>query len=1699
MPSQPAADARSSTAAADAAAASAAAAGGGVKFKEPSCKAKEEPSFKAKETATAGPGAAFSSGSVLGTVTGNAVAEMFIGHVQRAADTDIGERMLCMLDSTDSKEVQQPSINAKNQAKASFGGKLAGTGAPKGSAASSRPGGSKGGAYSDRKGSPSDKTRPNGSPARQTAAEKKAAADAATIVHEPTEPDKCLVTGDGLRTGMAKQLSTFTIVARTKDGNKRTTGGDLFLISVRGASTVKPRLADHGDGVYTCEYRPSVSGLYYISISLAGTQLPESPYSVQVLAPCADPDKCVVHGDGLRKVTAREPSSFQVDFKDALTQITHAEELDVFVLPRAEGPAEPQGPTEEELAEMARLQKLAEEQEAARLAAEAYAQAEAEAAAAAAAAAEAARIRRRKMEEKKKQAWSSRPGSKPGNPPKPAAAPAGAPAAAAPTPAPAPASAPAVEPPLGSAAPATPAPPPELPQAPTATPMPPAKATAAATPPPPATPGSAPPKAAAAAEEMVSAVALAAPLTTPEPASDAPRPRRASEAASQRSSEVPSSSARDRPSARGQPASREQRAMDRLAHEFQLAPDSRREFRVAQTSPTEVMELKSYFRDANEQGEANAAAVSAYVAEDPTSKSPVRGRRAGAGTGTGTGGLSRSPKGVPSEVRRRPRDLASWSGRREVDGSLSPTSRREAVQEHRLGEILNAVMKVPASATPAEAAAAASAASPRSPKGTAGAQEAAPSKRSTTTLAAMHPKLDGAERQRQLRLWNKQLADEQSRIKAEAHAKRMLGQRSDQGDEEAMAAIRAAAAGPSFASEIATEGGVSPRSRPHGFAYGGLFPGTIHAHGKLVESHQVSFAVGRAGCYYLHVALRSSGLPLPGSPFELKVFPGHAHALSTRLPTDALPLRTVVGETGSLILHAADRVGNLCAAGGDPLGAVEPTHHVECTTKDLADGRYQISWNAKVSGSYHLHITVGGSLIYGSPVDLTMLPANPDVGMCACTGTGLQRALAGRFAYLRVKSRDRYSNPTLPGLSMKFGLCAIPAVTVTNEPVAAVAAVEGAPAGAPAAEDAEKKATVTGAAKPKYTDEEIYGVTKAAAAAALAEFERQLEELKASQQFQRQQAAEEASAAAPAADSAGAPADAKKTGATKKEEKKDEKKEEATPVASRKSTAGKKGGKGGKDGDPKESADEAKAKAAAEKTEAEAAAAKATAEANAANARLQQPPTEAKAATVPSMDFDGVWRPGGEYEIRYMWKEAGYFDLHIWCDVNGDGERQRLPGSPFRVYVSAAQPSASGSTIGNTDKAKYGAGEKIDLNPQLRDQFGNPCAIVDRKRTAEAQQSTAAYIMKEMLSQHGAVAKQAILKVADDIAGFSRETLLQGGFSSDDAAQGRRVPGSPELFSRRKGGDALSRRMGTSADMFSSSKDAAVPELTAWLTHPKGTSPLVLKTTSSLGRYEVQNHLLTLKGNYDAHFALNGVPLMGSPVSFQVHAAAPSGKHSYIVAPDVPALVKLPYELTLHAVDKYGNKLTTGGAKVEVKVLGASAPCTVVDHKDGTYSLHFTVNTTGSFHVEVRIDGLKVRGVPTATNFKDTDKEKSVDHGGLTRPKDIRARKHREKASDPNAADPNAPGLSGIDGIDSAGIEPQANTASPVKGKKKPPSASNSPPLSEAPLLDEDVAMDNAGIDDEDAAADSAPKGRASKVGAGSKKAAAGKLGTSLG
>lgn len=164
---------------------------------------------------------------------------------------------------------------------------------------------------------------------------------------------------------------------------------------------------------------------------------------------------------------------------------------------------------------------------------------------------------------------------------------------------------------------------------------------------------------------------------------------------------------------------------------------------------------------------------------------------------------------------------------------------------------------------------------------------------------------------------------------------------------------------------------------PASFAYGGVFPGTLHSHGQLHTVHRVSYSIGVAGQYLLHVRLRKQAVALPGSPFMLKVEAGRAHALSSRLPPE--PLISEVGTKCVVIVSTADCMGNPRHIGGDLDNFILESNSnlCKCVIEDLGDGSYKLSWTSDVPGKYKVHVKINQEDIVNSPTQITFQSTIP--------------------------------------------------------------------------------------------------------------------------------------------------------------------------------------------------------------------------------------------------------------------------------------------------------------------------------------------------------------------------------------------------------------------------------------------------------------------------------------------------------------------------------------------------------------------------------------------------------------------------------------------------------------------------------------------------------------------------------------------------
>ena len=83
----------------------------------------------------------------------------------------------------------------------------------------------------------------------------------------------------------ARQLVSFTILARDAFDAPLSSGGDPFVVCVRGPSQVHARVDDTGDGRYAVEFKLSTSGTYSVCVSLHGVKVAGSPIALLVQRP----------------------------------------------------------------------------------------------------------------------------------------------------------------------------------------------------------------------------------------------------------------------------------------------------------------------------------------------------------------------------------------------------------------------------------------------------------------------------------------------------------------------------------------------------------------------------------------------------------------------------------------------------------------------------------------------------------------------------------------------------------------------------------------------------------------------------------------------------------------------------------------------------------------------------------------------------------------------------------------------------------------------------------------------------------------------------------------------------------------------------------------------------------------------------------------------------------------------------------------------------------------------------------------------------------------------------------------------------------------------------------------------------------------------------------------------------------------------
>ena len=718
----------------------------------------------------------------------------------------------------------------------------------------------------------------------------------------------CKASGKGLDTAIARQAAIFTIEAFNSSGTRMSSGGDLFRVDVRGSSVVRARVTDNEDGTYTCKYVPSTSGSYTISITLAGVSLAGSPFAVSCLMPRPDCTKCILKGEALSSAVAREPTSFEVSFLDAVGNFTHAEELDVSV--------EHLSDDDDGMDPLERMRQQAK-------------QTFEDVAVPTAATTDVA-------EEPPEPEEPARDGEEP-------------PAKQMP------------DPPKGSESAGVLASKPirRLVRGPK-------------------------PLIVREGCELDSAIVgqiLVGKLVDVVEARETPDGLR-TRILLQEIEEQPFD---DLSLMASYPGASPRNISPRVASARTFARPFADPFHVCSSliesasmpalSTAEQL-MKESFRPSKA---AKGAAAQADFDVDPylsTSPQGSAGNPYGWLIGASCGGAGSSGSGSPGRSSIANGDSSA------LGSSSSP----------KTGLTYGWVTAIQASGQ--------------------------------VLLGKPYMRLEAGERQQHMSLW-------QRRKMTESIAKAALSSKFHEKDAQKKAEITV---GPSFASEL--------ESDPQGvaFAFGGCDPGTLHAKGQVIKQHTVRYSIGLAGRYRLHVGLRQQGVALPGSPFLVEVTAGGAHAPSTRIP-DNVDLVGPVGQSFvreggegevagcSFVLHAADKMGNLCKTGGTALevkGKGEKGEALNIDVIDNQDGSYVVEFCSEVSGTFPVSICIAHVHVQGSPITITMTAGPPDIGQTTLDGDGLKSAKAGLPAEIVVHCKDIFGNNARRSHKISFGLAMLP-------------------------------------------------------------------------------------------------------------------------------------------------------------------------------------------------------------------------------------------------------------------------------------------------------------------------------------------------------------------------------------------------------------------------------------------------------------------------------------------------------------------------------------------------------------------------------------------------------------------------------------------------------------------------------------------------
>ena len=160
-------------------------------------------------------------------------------------------------------------------------------------------------------------------------------------------------------------------------------------------------------------------------------------------------------------------------------------------------------------------------------------------------------------------------------------------------------------------------------------------------------------------------------------------------------------------------------------------------------------------------------------------------------------------------------------------------------------------------------------------------------------------------------------------------------------------------------------------------------------------------------------------------------------------------------------------------------------------------------------------------------------------------------------------------------------------------------------------------------------------------------------------------------------------------------------------------------------------------------------------------------------------------------------------------------------------------------------------------------------------------------------------------------------------------------------------------------DQFGNAVSGAKAQIAIAVTGANSKSSLGVQETGG-GAYAA-TYTPTATGTDQVDVRVGGTPVPGSPFTSDVVAGPGDPAHTTADIPE--GSLFFPLQIVVHVADKEGNPVGHGGDQVSI-VIDNTNTLTVVDRGDGSYAASWTPLTTGTFKVNIALNGTAIAGSP---------------------------------------------------------------------------------------------------------------------------------------